>query len=121
MIPGPPANEGATMRRSTSIILFVVAACLLGPGPIANAAFPGGNGDIVFGRNSTGQVDIWLVHAGVTGTNRLTNTPNRNESMPDWNASGTRVAFVRCGEEFNCDIWVMDADGANPTRLTSTP
>ncbi len=43
--------------------------------------------------------------------------------MPDWNASGTRIAFVRCrgGKLGNCDIFAMDADGANPSRLTSTP
>ena len=43
--------------------------------------------------------------------------------MPDWNATGTMIAFSRCGlgELSNCDIWTMDADGGNQTRLTFTP
>ena len=52
------------MRRSTRIVWFVITACLFGPGPIANAAFPGRNGDIAFGRSSKGQVDIWVTNAG---------------------------------------------------------
>ncbi|MEX1265049.1 MAG: hypothetical protein WEE66_14140 [Actinomycetota bacterium] len=105
------------------IALTIVAAALLPPGAVANAAFPGGNGDIAFGRSSKGQVDIWVVYAGVTGTRRLTDTPNRIESMPDWNAAGTRIAYVRCSSDElgNCDIFARDADGSNPTRLTSTP
>ena len=59
----------------------------------------------------------------MTGTRRLTDTPNRTESMPDWNAAGTRVAYVRCvGTKIgNCDIFAMGADGSDVTRPTSTP
>jgi Tol biopolymer transport system component len=88
----------------------------------AHAAFPGGNGDIAFSRSIHGQSDIWVVRPGVTGTVNRTNTPHRLESQPDYNAAGTRIAYTRCTEEFsNCDLWAMDADGANKTRLTFTP
>ena len=85
------------MRLRTRIAgMTVVATLALAPATTASAAFPGANGDIAFGRSSQGQVDIWVVFPGVTGTSRLTDTPNRDESMPDWNAAGTRLAYMRC-------------------------
>jgi hypothetical protein len=66
--------------------------------PAAHAAFPGGNGDIAFSRSIHGQSDIWIVRAGVTGTVNRTNTPHRLESQPDYNTTGTRIAYTRCTE-----------------------
>ncbi|MGZ8613212.1 MAG: TolB family protein, partial [Actinomycetota bacterium] len=105
-----------------SFLLAILGSMLI-PASAAQAAFPGGNGDIAFGRSSRQQVDIWVVAPGVTGTMRITNTPNRTESMPDWNAAGTRIAYVRCvgTKTGNCDIFTMDADGGDRARLTSTP
>ena len=112
-----------SLRTLIAGMTIVVAALALAPATAASAAFPGANGDIAFGRSSQGQVDIWVVFAGVTGTARLTNTPNRDESMPDWNASGTRLAYARCaGSKLgNCDIFTMDADGSDVPPLTATP
>lgn len=43
--------------------------------------------------------------------------------MPEWSPDGTQIAYARCGraELSNCDLFVMDADGSNRTRLTNTP
>ncbi len=112
------------MRRRMTIAWMV--AWLIGSsvatGPVALAAFPGADGDIAFGRWTAEQTDLWVVGPGETGTTRLTDTPRRDEGMPDWNATGTRIAFSRCVLALfpNCEIWTMDADGANPTRLTSS-
>ena len=111
------------MMRIRRGVLLGGLAFLLMPAAAAQAAFPGGNGEIAFGRSSNQQVDIWVVAPSVTGTRRITNTPHRTESMPDWNAAGTRIAYVRCvGTKLgNCDIFTMDADGGDRVRLTSTP
>ena len=44
--------------RSFLLATLVFAAM---PTATASAAFPGGNGDIAFGRSSRQQVDIWVV------------------------------------------------------------
>jgi len=94
------------------LALSVIAA------PTANAAFPGGNGDVVFSRNGA----AWLLEPKTGDTTRLTSTRAR-EGLLDWNAEGTKLAHSRCtgGEFGNCEIWVMDADGTNPERLTFSP
>ena len=90
--------------------------------PPAHATFPGSNGYIAFGKTTKGQSDIWAVDPRSGDMQRLTNTPRRRESMPEWSADGTRLAFTRCGlgEFSNCDIWVMDAEGNDQTRVTTS-
>jgi Tol biopolymer transport system component len=46
--------------------------------------------------------------------NNLTNSA-ADDRAPAWSPDGTKIAFVRRG-----DIFVMDADGSNPTNLTNS-
>ncbi|GAF96254.1 unnamed protein product, partial [marine sediment metagenome] len=39
---------------------------------------------------------------------------------PSWSADGSKIAFSS-GHDGNLEIYVMDADGSNPTRLTNNP
>ena len=111
------------MRRAVMLAICSLFLVSLFAGPAARAAFPGTNGLIVFGRDSGGQSDLWTVDPQTGDRNRLTDTPRKREGLADWNATGTQIAFMRCGpgEFSNCDIWVMDADGSNQARLTTTP
>ncbi len=47
---------------------------------------------------------------------RLTNNPG-TDSYPSLAPDGTQIAFESF-REGNSDVYVMDIDGANPTRLT---
>jgi Tol biopolymer transport system component len=114
------------LRRAALIgCAFLLLCVSVLSGTAANAAFPGTNGLIVFNRATGGQVDLWVVdperrQQPLTG---LTDTPRKDEALADSSADGTQIAFTRCGlgQFSNCDIWVMDADGSNRTRLTTTP
>jgi Tol biopolymer transport system component len=50
-------------------------------------------------------------------TTRTTHSPGTFDGYPAWSPDGTSIAFVsdRAG---NLDVWVMQADGSNPTNLT---
>ncbi|MGH9847287.1 MAG: hypothetical protein ACREEM_51985, partial [Blastocatellia bacterium] len=66
--------------------------------------------------------DILVVNADGTNLVNLTNTAQFSETVPAWSPDGRRIAFAsnRGSQNGNYNIWVMDADGANP-RMVTTP
>src|SRR6266700_5686414 len=105
------------------LLAALFALGLLSAAPAAHAAFPGTNGRIVFTHEAPAgdhtQSDIYTVNKDGTGLRRLTDTPNRNEFDPVYNAAGTRIAYWRTFAPFGFgSIWVMDADGTHQRRLT---
>ena len=52
-----------------------------------------------------------------TATN-VTNYNSGNEMGPYWSSDGTRITFIS-NRDGNNEIYVMDADGSNQTRLTN--
>ena len=118
------AGRESSSRTGRSLPVALVAATLamgllvmVGTEP-AEAAFPGENGRIAFASNRVtstnpeGDYEIFTVNPGGTGFTQLTN--NRyDDFQPALSADGTRIVFVRPWE-----IYVMDADGTNRTRLT---
>jgi len=68
------------------------------------------------------QFDILVINADGTNLINLTNTAKFDETVPTWSPDGRRIAFAstRDSQNGNYNIWVMDADGANP-RMVTTP
>jgi Tol biopolymer transport system component len=97
-----------------------VALLLAVSGEEAGAAFPGKHGRIAFDAfapepGSTSQ--IFTINPDRTGERRLTHTTAcAYNSSPSYSPDGTKIAWERNG-----NIWVMDADGTNPTDVTDTP
>ncbi|HKP71847.1 MAG TPA: hypothetical protein VJT82_02850, partial [Pyrinomonadaceae bacterium] len=96
---------------------------------------------IAFTSDRDGQYHIYVMNADGTGVTQLTSGIDVDQE-PSWSPDGTRIAFTRtiipppptpdpecayprkfCGEWFNQpvvhqDVFVMNADGSNQTRLT---
>jgi TolB protein len=77
--------------------------------------------------NTAYRQDIYLIRADGTGLRRLTRLSASNIS-PAWSPDGKRIVFAssrahageRGGEQV-MDIYVMNANGTQPKRLTRTP
>jgi Tol biopolymer transport system component len=68
--------------------------------------------------------DIFVVNADASGRTRLTFTERRWEFTPAWSPDGSSIAYCKnTGPEgfAFCEIWTMDPDGSNATRITATP
>ena len=65
-------------------------------------------------------LDIYVMDGDGRNQKRLTVNPARDE-LPAWSPDGKKIAFVSNRNNVNKDhtqIWVIDADGKNPIRLT---
>ena len=68
--------------------------------------------------------EIYLMNADGTNPVNLTQVPERADGVSSWAPDGKQIAFTSA-ELFNADllansdIFVMDADGANPINLTN--
>jgi hypothetical protein len=104
------------MRRARVVTLVATAAALLAGPTAAWATFPGQNGRLAFSAGA----DIWTIRPDGTGAVNLTNTDGgvRNEEACAWSPDGRRIAF-QASEADGTNVYVMDADGGNVTRLTA--
>src|SRR5947207_15437692 len=79
--------------------------------------------------NDTGWFDdkrshLWVVDASSGHTTQITSGDDWNDTDPQSSSDGRRIAFVsdRTGKAFdeshNADVWVVDAAGGTPTRIS---
>lgn len=71
----------------------------------------------------TGESRIWVMNADGGHQTQLTGRLGNNQRDPSWSASGRRILFASdrgrdTDGRRNYDIWIMDADGSHPTRIT---
>jgi Tol biopolymer transport system component len=87
---------------------------------------------IVFDRYGEGSsTDVFVIDADGTGETRVTDDP-ADDARPAWSPDGTMIVFsshrnddgsnvLGEGDPGNAEIYVMDADGSDQTRLTDDP
>lgn len=99
---------------------------LVGTGSAGSASSVKKNGKFSFVASFN---SIWVMNANGSGRKRLTrqvasdNLPNLDDAEPDWSPNGTMIVFARTrqapGAQIGTsEIWVMNANGSNQTRLT---
>ena len=83
---------------------------------------------IAFASTRGGNEDIWVLDLATKSTRQLTTAPGR-DFAPAWSPDGSKIAFVadratdlvdRVSSKPDLDVWIMNADGSNPTRVTGT-
>jgi dipeptidyl aminopeptidase/acylaminoacyl peptidase len=117
-----------SLARKGARLGVITALALLAFGPPAYAAFPGANGKLAFSSGGGGQSQIYLINPDGTGRVQLTQGPGRKFDSA-WSPDGQKIAFVSNRDDpnpsgcsaCNYEIYVMDADGMNLTRLTNDP
>jgi Tol biopolymer transport system component len=84
---------------------------------------------IAFVSKRDGNDEIYVMNADGSNLKRLTNFPGKDLS-PSWSPDGNQIAFHSdrdepnlnsCNQACNWDIYVMNADGTDVTRLTDHP
>lgn len=64
-----------------------------------------------------GDFEIYVMNSDGTGLERLTSSPGE-DSGPTWSPDGSQIAF-QSRRDGNLEIYRMDADGSDVTRLTN--
>ena len=121
------------MGRLVAALLFLaitadVAAQTGASVPSAASPFPKGlAGTLVFQSdrpgpdNPDGRIHIFTLDLGSGKVTQLTSGRNHHDSNPRWSPDGTRIAFKSTRVNGQFDVFVMNADGSNVTRLTDHP
>jgi Tol biopolymer transport system component len=120
----------ANIRRLPCVLALVcVGAMATGVSP-ALAAFPGQNGKIAFDSARDGDdSDVWSMNPDGSNPVNLTANAASEDFRASWRADGRKIVFMSDretplnstppgfpGPDF--EIFVMNADGSNPTQIT---
>ena len=77
---------------------------------------------LAFASNRSGSYNIYTIAQDGSGIHQLTSeTDSMFATLPAWSPDGSKLAFSSTRERstMGLDIWVMNADGSSPTRLTN--
>jgi TolB protein len=110
------------MTRTLARLLVVVVAL----GSVAAQAvkpFPNGfSGELLFQSDREGPTRLFVLDLASGAVRRVGSVGDWLDEEPSWSPDGKRIAFSSTrGQKKNLDIFVMDADGGNLTRLTEHP
>ncbi len=110
---------GIHRRRWTAFTLIGLTAVIALTGSVA-ARQPQAPEEIVFRSNrADGVNELYLIGRDGSNLRRLT-FDGAAVRTPRFSPDGTRIAFASA-KTGNFDIWIVNRDGTNPTRVTTSP
>ena len=77
---------------------------------------------LLFRERADGGSNVMLVDVSGANLTRLTDTPGASNFLASWSPNGSRIVFVSSRDDLvngDLQVYVMDANGGNQTRLTS--
>ena len=104
--------------RMVLVLLTAATALVVIPGRV-EAIVPGGVDEIAFASSSSGSYDINTRDFDGSSPLPITSTLN-NDTAPVWSPDGQQILFNRSPSMGFSDIYVVDADGANPINLSQS-
>jgi len=109
-------NHGWTIRMYSLLLGRLVAYANMSGTNMSPAWAPDGN-QLAFSSSATGDPEIWVSDNSGGGRRRVTNSRGPDTS-PVWNPrSGAQIAWIS-GRSGLPQLYIMDADGTNISRLT---
>ena len=84
---------------------------------IAENGYASGRSKIAFASSKDGNYEIYVMDGDGSNQRRVTVNPAR-DWFPTWSPDGSKIAFLSNRNKDRQQIWVIDADGKNPMRLT---
>lgn len=115
------------MARLVSALLLAASSLQGSAQPSAVTPFPTGlSGTLAFmsdrrgPENPDGRNHIFTLDLQSGRVTQLTSGRNHHDQHPKWSPDGRRISFVS-SRGGNFDLYMMDADGTNVTRLTDHP
>jgi Tol biopolymer transport system component/DNA-binding winged helix-turn-helix (wHTH) protein len=76
---------------------------------------------IAFVSSRSGNLEIWVCNSDASNPVQLTFFHGPYVSTPRWSPDGGRIAFDSDAGGGEFDIWVIDANGGKPMRMTTHP
>ena len=106
---------------------FNAQSVLASKQPIMSPSWSPDGSRIAYVSFANGRTDLWVMAANGSGQSNLTATSTISEDDPAWSPDGTRIVYAAAsmaddGEgsaDVTYEIWVMNADGSSPVKLTS--
>jgi Tol biopolymer transport system component len=105
------------LSRRTKAIACLSLVCIAG-GVGACAADAQEASKIAFVSDRDGNQEIYVINPDGSGLTNLTQHPEK-DFAPSWSPDGSRIAFRSHRGDGYYNLYLMDADGSNPTRLVT--
>jgi Tol biopolymer transport system component len=113
-----PNAEPETPHDTSESPAGAAAAPSTLPQPVT--PFPQGlGGELLFQSDRQGPSRLFVLNLTTSAVRRVGHAGDWLDEEPRWSSDGRRIAFSSTrGQKGNLDIFVMEADGSNVTRLT---